>query len=162
MADETNKGIANLVPVQQGQVLNPKGRGKGTLNMSTRIRKILSSNIDWDKITVGDPGLDRLKKRYGVLAVVDALVWVQVSKAMTGDTQAFNALREAGWGRMVNVDAQAQLDVVHILKPEKLEMAQIEQTAKQLRERAERAVEGEILNAVDIPSGSSDLRPLDS
>lgn len=150
----------NFIPIKPGEVRNPKGKPKGTLHLATRIRKIFEENIDWDKIAIRDT--EALKQRYGKATVAQALVWVQVSKALTGDTQAFRALAEAGWGKMLNVDASTQVDVVHIYKPEKLEIAQIEQAAKQLRERAARAVEGELLNEVDSPTGAADLRPLGS
>ena len=160
MSDAANTGHSNLIPPVAGEIRNPNGRGKGTLNMSTRIRKILGNNIDWDKINIQQ--VDRLKKRYGVLALADAMILVQASKALTGDTPAFNALREAGWGRMVNVDGAATLEVVHIYKPEKLAVTQIEQAAQQLRERAQRAIEGEVVDAVDSPTGTADIRTVDT
>ena len=155
-----NPNVANLTPMKPGETLNPNGRPKGSLNMSTRIRKILDSNIDWDKINVTPETLERLKKRYGVLALADALILVQASKAMVGDTPAFNALREAGWGRMVNVDAEVKMEVVHILAPEKLALAQIEEAAKRLRDRAQRAVEAEIIeDELDSSTRTTDIRP---
>jgi hypothetical protein len=153
-------GTANLIPAVEGEVRNPNGRGKGTLNMSTRIRRILGRNIDWDTISIANQ--ESLKKRYGKYALADAMILVQASKALTGDTQAFNALREAGWGRMVNVDGEAKIDVVHIYKPDKLESLQMEQAAAQLRERALKAVEGELLDEVDSSSGAADIRSLDT
>jgi hypothetical protein len=161
MANEANTGVANLIPIKKGEVRNPRGRPKGSMNMSTRIIKILNKKIDWDKINVKD--VDRLKTRYGKTAVADAMIWTQVSKILAnGDTQAFNALREAGWGRMVNVDADIKAEVVHIVKPEKLQLIQIESAAEQLRQRALKAVEGEIVDGMDSPTGTTDIRPLDT
>jgi Family of unknown function (DUF5681) len=148
----------NLTPFQPGQKVKGRGRPKGSINMATRVRKILNKKIDWDKINVKDT--ERLEKRYGKKPLADAMILVQASKALTGDTQAFNALREAGWGRMVNVEGEADIQVVHIMKPEKLALAQIEQAAEQLRQRAARAVEAEVIDGVDSPTGSADLRPL--
>jgi hypothetical protein len=158
MANEANAGIANLKPVVKGEVRNPRGRPKGSLNMATRVRKIMKRKIDWDKINIKD--IERLKARYGNKPLADAMILVQASKALTGDTQAFNALREAGWGRMVNVEGEAEIQVVHVLKPEKLAMAQIESAAEQLRQRAAKAVEAELVDGVDSPTGSSDVRAL--
>lgn len=152
----------NLTPMQPGQTLNPRGRPKGSLNMSTRVRRILNQNIDWDKVSVNDESLVRLKKRYGVMSVMDALIYVQASKAMVGNTQSFNALREAGWGKMVNVEGEVKGEVTHIYKPEKLALAQIESAAEQLRQRALNAVEGEIIGELGSSTGTSDIRPSDS
>lgn len=146
-----------------GQSGNPKGKPKGTIDMAKRIKKILAKDIEWDKISITDASLDRLKKRYGNMAVADAMIWVQVSKALTGDTQAFNALKEAGWGKTVNVDAHAEIDVVHIMKPEKLEAAQLENAAEQLRQRAMQTVEGEVIdNELGSPAGTAELRAINT
>jgi hypothetical protein len=135
---------------QKGVSGNPKGKTKGAISMSKRIQHILSEDMDWGILQFSDESLQKLKDRFGNRCVADALVWVQISKALSGDTNAFNALREAGWGRMVNVDASAQLDVVHILKPEKLEIAQLESAAEQLRQRAQSAIEGELSDELDV------------
>lgn len=153
-------GTQNLIPAKPGDVRNPRGKPKGTLNISTRIREIFSLPIEWDKITITDT--TRLKERYGNVAVADALIHVQISKALTGDTQAFNALRDAGWGKMINMDGSLTMDVMHIYKPEKLEAAQMEAMAEQLRERANKAVEAEVLDEVDRPAGTADLRSINS
>jgi hypothetical protein len=125
---------------------NPAGKKKGSIDMSKRIRKILALPIDWEKININDDGLKRLKKRYGNASIAECLIYIQVSKAMTGDTQAFRVLSEGGWGKMINLGGGAKLDVVHIYKPEKLEEAQLETAAQQLRERARQAVEGEVID----------------
>lgn len=142
---------------------NPKGKPKGAIHISKRIRKILALPIDWEKININEAGLEKLKKKYGNASIAECLIYIQVSKAMTGDTQAFRVLSEGGWGKMVNLDVNAKLDVVHIYKPEKLEEAQLEVAAQQLRDRATRAVEGEILDEqVDSPSGTAELRALNT
>lgn len=162
MAYEANAGAANLIPQVKGEPgHNPAGRPKGSLNMSTIVQRVANASMHKNRQFLNVKDVSRLERRYGKKKVAEALVWVQVSKALTGDTSAFNALREAGWGRTVNVGGQAQVEVVHIMKPEKLALAQMESAAEQLRQRAERAVEAEVLDAVDSPTGSSDIRPLD-
>jgi hypothetical protein len=162
---QTNpNSLANLAKggYVAGQSGNPAGRKKGSINMAPRIRKILNGDIDWHKISINDPGLAKLKKRYGHVTVAEALIWVQASKALAGDTTAFNALREGGWGRMIKFDGEAKLEVVHILKPEKLALAQIESEAERLRQRALDSIqEAEVVDELDSPSGSAELRAFD-
>jgi len=152
----------NLTVPKPGEVRNPGGKPKGTLDMSTIVKRVANASMKKNRQFLNVKDVDRLNRRYGKKKVAEALVWVQASKALTGDTQAFNALREAGWGRTVNVGGEATLDVVHVYKPEKLLLTQIESSAEQLRERASGAVEAEIVNEVDSPTGATDLRPLDS
>jgi hypothetical protein len=152
----------NLIVPPKGTTPNPAGKPKGTLDMSTIVKRVANASMKKNRQFLNVKDVDRLNRRYGKKKVAEALVWVQASKALTGDTQAFNALREAGWGRTVNVGGEATLDVVHVYKPEKLALTQIESAAEQLRERAEKAVEAEIVNEVDSPTGAADLRPLDS
>lgn len=153
---------ANLVPFKQGDDPRRGHKQQGTLDMSTIVKRVANASIKKNRQFLNVKDVDRLNRRYGKKKVAEALVWVQASKALTGDTQAFNALREAGWGRTVNVGGESTLEVVHVYKPEKLALTQVESAAEQLRERAERAVEAEIVNEVDIPTGATDLRPLDS
>lgn len=153
-----NGNPQNLTIPKPGEVRNPRGKPKGTKDLATIVRKVMMSKIDWDKINIRDT--TGLQKRFGKGKVAEALVWVAASKALTGDMQAFNALREAGYGRIVNFDGEAKIDVVHILKPEKLDAAQIESAAEQLRQRALAAVEGEIVE-LDSPTGTADVRTID-
>jgi len=165
MSDEAPDKIPNALDAYKypkGVSGNPKGKAKGTLSMSTRIRKALNGKVDWDKISINSPGLAKLKKRYGNVTVAEALIWVQTSKALAGDTQAFIALRDGGWGRMIKFEETAKLEVVHILKPEKLEIAQLESAAEQLRQRAEAAVEAELVNELDSTSGTADVRAINT
>jgi hypothetical protein len=128
----------NLVKPKPGEVRNPTGRPRGSLDMATRIKRILGNEIDWDKIAINN--VEDLKMRYGNSAVAEAMIWVQVTKALLGDTAAFNALRKAAYGDSVTLEPDMPQNVVHIYKPEKLKIAQIESIAKQLRDRAERQV----------------------
>ena len=150
----------NLIPAKPGEVRNPRGRPKGSLDMSTRVKRILNSKIDWDKIHIAD--VERLRKRYGDMAVADAMIMIQVSKAMTGDTNAFNSVRKAGWGDFIKGEIEEKLDVVHIYRPEKLDSIEdINRMGRELRERANAAVEGEVVSeppAVDSAARTADIR----
>jgi hypothetical protein len=144
-----NGNPQNLVKPKPGEIRNPKGRPKGSLDMASRIKRILSSEINWNKIAIND--VSGLKERYGNSAVAEAMIWIQVTKALLGDTAAFNALRKAAYGDSVNLEPDRPESAVHIYKPEKLKIAQIESMAKQLRDRAERQViEGQASMSVDL------------
>jgi hypothetical protein len=162
---QTNpNSLANLAKggYKPGQSGNPSGKKKGTIDMPKRIRSVLNSDIDWKRISISDPGLAKLRQRFDDVTVAEALIWVQASKALAGDTTAFNALREGGWGRMIKFDGEAKLEVVHILKPEKLALAQIESEAERLRQRALDSIqEAEVVDELDSPSGSAELRAFD-
>lgn len=152
---------SNLTPFQPGQVANPRGRPKGSLDMSTRVKRILKRKIDWDKINIRDgDGLEALKRRYGKSAVADALIYIQVSKALTGDTAAFREIRKAGWGDMIKGELQGEVDVVHIYQPAQLTEATINDVGAQLRERNRQAVEAEVIedDGMESPTRPTGIR----
>lgn len=86
----------NLIPFKPGQSGNPKGKKPGTKNLSTIVRDILESELEWDKIPINRAG--ELAKRYHGTRGWDALVYIQIGKAFTGDSKAVNFLRKAGYG----------------------------------------------------------------
>lgn len=129
-----NPNTSNLKPYKRGQSGNIRGKTKGTLDMSTRIRRILNSKTEWDKINANK--VEHLRARYGKIAVADALIYIQISKAMEGDTAAFNAVRKAGYGDSAQLEKTETTDVVHIFKPEKLSIEDLQAQSHLLRERA--------------------------
>lgn len=149
-----------LIPPKPGEVRNPNGRPKGALDMSTRVKRIMRMKIDWDKIHIADT--TKLRERYGDQAVADAMIWIQVSKALTGDTKAFDSVRKAGWGDLIKGEIEEKLDVVHIYRPDKLDSIEdINRMGRELRERANAAVEGELVNeppAMDSAARTADVR----
>lgn len=77
------KSIANLKPIQPGEVRNPHGRGKGRLNTATIIRKFLTAK---EKIT------HPITKKVANLSQLEIMILAQVEQARNGNTTAFNAL----------------------------------------------------------------------
>jgi len=158
-----NPNTSGLKPQQPGTPShNPKGKPKGTLDMATIVQRVSNASMKKNRQFLNVKDINKLNRRYGRKKVGEAMVWVLASKALTGDVPSFNALKEAGWGRTVNVESQAQVEVVHIIKPEKLQIIQIESAAEQLRQRALKAVEGELVDGVDSPTRTTDIRPLDT
>lgn len=98
------KSLKNLMPpVQKGEVRNPKGRKKGSLNAKTIIQKWL--NVQ--RVTA-DPFAKPLtakevaagKKMPKVkLSELDIIVIAQIGKARKGDTWAFNSLIDRTEGK---------------------------------------------------------------
>lgn len=80
----------NLKPFQPGQIANPKGRGKGTLNSKTIIAKWLKV-----KQEVEHP----VTKEKIKLTQLDIMVMKQIDKARNGSVQAFDALLDRLEGR---------------------------------------------------------------
>lgn len=85
------KSLANLKPVQPGEVRNPNGKKRGTLNTSTIIKKWLSAKEelpDKDK----DQLPEFLRKKGLKLSQLDLMTLAMIKKGREGDVQAFNAL----------------------------------------------------------------------
>lgn len=81
----------NILPhrFKPGESGNPGGRPKGSRNVQTVIQEALFSDVDWTDIE-GKPAR---------LACIDAIVIEQMRKAMAGDTAAFNAVMDRGYGK---------------------------------------------------------------
>lgn len=94
----------NLIPAKKGEVRNPKGKPKGTLNYSTLIKRLLA--IDIDKLNIEDESLKQLYKKLGIKTTRELILFAQVQKALQGDTTSFNALadREVGKPKQHNVN----------------------------------------------------------
>lgn len=95
----TKKQLANLNPAKKGEVRNPKGRGKGTPNLKTVLKRWLYTTE-----TVKNP----YTKKEEELTQVDIMVMAQLGKARKGDTTAFNALLDRLDGR-----PKQSLDIDH-------------------------------------------------
>ena len=87
-----------------GQSGNPKGKPKGSLNLSTLIREI-GESIDWDKTNLKNK--EELKAKYGNNGW-KAIVYVAWTKAMAGDPQAMKWLAENGFGKHVDVTSNGE------------------------------------------------------
>lgn len=88
----------NLTPVKPGQILNPKGKPKGTRNRSTIIREWLEADA-----TDGMGGNQ-----------ADQLVRAQILKAGIGDTPAFHALFDGAFGKVTDkVETEAKVTLTN-------------------------------------------------
>lgn len=83
-----------------GESGNPKGKPKGTIHLSTIIQE-LADDMDWSKTTLKNK--EELAKTYGKNGF-KAMVYVALTKAMTGDTQAMTWLAKYGYGDKLKID----------------------------------------------------------
>lgn len=87
----------NLIPAKPGDVRNPKGKPKGTLNWSTIVKTILEDEELFNSILEDKKKpkwVDKLNKKNGAYAIAVAMM----TKAVSGDDKAAKWLRETGWG----------------------------------------------------------------
>ncbi len=83
----------NLKSWVKGQSGNPKGKPKGSIHLSTRIRDLMSDKNFEAYISVA-------KKRNIIYkgAPIDAIIRVSIIKAVNGDDKAREWLSKYGWG----------------------------------------------------------------
>jgi hypothetical protein len=99
MEERQGRNGGTLKSASPGDVLNPNGRKRGSLNSKTIIKKWLAvKQLEADPLST-DPQPKKLK-----LSQLDLMVLEQLRKAKEGDTQAFNALldRLEGKAKVVN------------------------------------------------------------
>jgi len=83
----------NIIPPKKGEIRNPKGRGKGTLNRSTLLKKWLSVQMD---VTRPDTG----KKEK--MELFDAVTLALIQKALKGDVNAYKEIMDSLHGKMTD------------------------------------------------------------
>ena len=92
----------NLIPCKKGHTNNPNGRPKGTKNMSTVLRDILKSEIEFD-----DPLLKKRVKN----PVQYAILLKLTQKALNGDMKAINSILDRSDGRPTQVIQQTNFNM---------------------------------------------------
>lgn len=98
----------NLTPFTPNNASEMGAKGgaakKGSKHLKTLIQEI-GSNIDWSKTTLKDK--DRMQKLYGNNAW-EALVYVQLTKAMAGDPKAAEWLAKNGYGTNIDITSNGE------------------------------------------------------
>jgi hypothetical protein len=79
----------NLKSVKKGEVLNPAGRPKGSLNRATIAKQWLEAMESAKNPITGED--ERLTQ-------ADIITLAQIKKARKGDTHAYKALMDSGFG----------------------------------------------------------------
>ena len=89
----------NLKPWKTGQSGNIKGKPKGTVHLSTRIRKLLDDESFEANILDAKTGIRVYKG-----APIDAIIMIAITKAVNGDDKAREWLAKYGWGKPTEED----------------------------------------------------------
>ena len=86
-------GLDNLTPVKPGQVLNPNGRPKGSLNRSTLFKRFLD--------LPPSAGMQEACEALGLNpeSIADQLVATLLLKASTGDVNAIKEALDSAYGK---------------------------------------------------------------
>lgn len=113
----TEKQLANLHPVQKGEVRNPNGRPVGAKSAKTILKKILSEKIEYEK-----------KDGSKATVIPEDEIWqTAVAQAMAGDKDARRDVYDRLEGKPVQYTENAEVE----LTP-KEKVARIEQRQKEL------------------------------
>ena len=81
----------NITPPKKGEIRNPKGKPKGTLNRSTIVKKWLLSKQDFENPIDG-----KMVK----MTQADIITLALIQKARTGDVYAFRELMDSTFGKI--------------------------------------------------------------
>jgi hypothetical protein len=95
--------VGKKTQIKPGQVLNPAGRPKGAINLSTRIQNMM--NDDDFTTYLSDPR-DGWKEFKG--APAEAIIKTALIKAIQGDDRAREWLAKYGYGTKIEVDADVK------------------------------------------------------
>lgn len=87
------EGYKNLIPAKKGEIRNPNGRPKGTLNLATRIQKML----DDDEFTANMVGSDGKQISFKGNPA-EAIIRTAILKSMSGDKKWAEWLAKHGFG----------------------------------------------------------------
>jgi hypothetical protein len=92
----------NLIPVQLGEVRNPNGRPKGSRNRSTIARKWLEVNQSLKNPLTGENE---------TMSQEDLMTLALIKKARDGDTNAYKALMDSGYGAPIQQIEQTNTEI---------------------------------------------------
>lgn len=84
----------NLKHWQPGQSGNPKGRAKGSRNLSSQIREMLEN----EEFIICSSNTVLLRS-----SPIKVIVSVLIEKAITGDLKAFDLLAKYGYGNKIDI-----------------------------------------------------------
>ncbi len=149
----------NLIPAQPGEVRNPNGRPKGSVNRKTILNWLLfEADLEQMELITKKPAwFDKVKPK----TLYETMTIAMAIQAMSGDTKAFNALNRALGEYQIN---EENINVVHIYKPEKIDdIEAFNEEGARLREHTRNIVEAELVDAntepVASPAGSAGNSP---
>ena len=137
-----------LHAAKKGEVRNPAGRPKHEVPQSVIKRLLQTAMKKKDPFSE----LPQKLRPLVTLTVQEILVIAQIQKAFKGDTNAFNALMDRGYGK-VALKAEISINAAHNLRYESLEdiQAAIKEADEELI-AAQLAIDAEDAEYVDVKS----------
>lgn len=91
----------NLIPAQLGEIRNPNGRPKGSLNRSTIARRWLEVNQNLKNPLTGENE---------TMSQEDLMTLALIKKARDGDVNAYKALMDSGYGAPIQQIEQTNIE----------------------------------------------------
>ena len=88
-----NKGHANLIPPEKGEVRNPNGRPKGSKNTKSILDKFLNTEMKQK---------NPFTKEMENMTVLELMNLKQIANALEGDLQAFKEIIDRYEGKLTN------------------------------------------------------------
>lgn len=82
----------NIIPPKKGEIRNPNGRGKGTKNRATILRKWIELNTKLKNPVTG-------KDEQGI--VEDKIQLALITKALSGDVAAIKEINDTLYGKII-------------------------------------------------------------
>lgn len=92
----------NLIPAQLGEIRNPNGRPKGSLNRSTIARRWLEVNQNLKNPLTGENE---------TMSQEDLMTLALIKKARDGDVNAYKALMDSGYGAPIQQIEQTNTEI---------------------------------------------------
>jgi hypothetical protein len=83
----------NLIPATKGEIRNPNGRPKGSKNLTTITKELLLNDINFDLLTT--PQAKEIAMKFNNKSAWEAVVYIALDKALTGDVRAMDWLTKA-------------------------------------------------------------------
>lgn len=150
---EEDKRALNVVRVsvgtrwKTGESGNPKGKPKGAIHLSSRIQRMLNSkNIDIWLPEYQDTGnKEVIPKKWRGLPI-EALIMVQIQRAVNGDTKSADWLAKYGYGSKLEIEEHGEQKLIIETR-----RAGTEVNAKvtEVHQRQAQAIEGEVIDSAE-------------
>jgi hypothetical protein len=98
------KSLKNLKPIEKGRSGNPNGRPKGSMNISTIMKKIIN-----DELSLKDP----FTKKKVTTTIGTHIAMKIIKKACDGDLRAASELLDRIEGKATQVNVNANSEMSH-------------------------------------------------
>ena len=92
------KSLKNMIPAKKGEIRNPNGRPKGSVNSKTVLLRFLEL-----RKTIKNPFADDNEEEFSVMELINLK---QIANALDGDIHAYREIMDRTEGKVINkIDA---------------------------------------------------------